>query len=143
MRVPPAERAHPRLDRGARAPVPPDRLTPRAMSHAERLAPPDLRPPVLTAAPRTERIRTVVVDDHADLARLVAARIATLVREKAASGERAVLGLATGSIPIGMYRELIRMHREEGLSFAGVTTFNLDEYYPMPPDSIHSYHRFM
>ena len=62
---------------------------------------------------------------------------------KAAAGGRAVLGLATGSTPIGVYRELIRMHREEGLSFADVVTFNLDEYYPMDPESIHSYHRFM
>ena len=54
-----------------------------------------------------------------------------------------MLGLATGSTPIGVYRELIRMHREEGLSFRGVVTFNLDEYYPMTPESIHSYHRFM
>ena len=54
-----------------------------------------------------------------------------------------MLGLATGSTPIGVYRELIRMHREEGLSFARVVTFNLDEYYPMAPGSIHSYHRFM
>jgi glucosamine-6-phosphate deaminase len=91
----------------------------------------------------TERIRTVIVDDHADIARLVANRIATLVRERAASGQKAVLGLATGSTPIGVYRELIRMHREEGLSFAHVVTFNLDEYYPMPRESIHSYYRFM
>jgi glucosamine-6-phosphate deaminase len=54
-----------------------------------------------------------------------------------------VLGLATGSTPIGVYRELIRMHREEGLTFKRVVTFNLDEYYPMKRDSIHSYHRFM
>jgi glucosamine-6-phosphate deaminase len=91
----------------------------------------------------TERIRTVIVDDHADIARLVANRIATLVRERAAAGQKAVLGLATGSTPIGVYRELIRMHREESLSFAHVVTFNLDEYYPMSRDSIHSYHRFM
>jgi glucosamine-6-phosphate deaminase len=90
-----------------------------------------------------ERIRTVVVEEHDDIARLVASRIATLIREKEAGGEQAVLGLATGSTPIGVYRELIRMHREEGLSFADVVTFNLDEYYPMKPDSIHSYHRFM
>ena len=90
-----------------------------------------------------EHIRTVVVDDHEDIARLVAMRIATLMRERAASGEQTVLGLATGSTPIGVYRELIRMHREEGLSFEHVVTFNLDEYYPMPKDSIHSYHRFM
>jgi glucosamine-6-phosphate deaminase len=101
------------------------------------------RGPSRVSAGPGERIRTVVVDDHEDIARLVASRIATLVREKEAGGERAVLGLATGSTPIGVYRELIRMHRTEGLSFAHVVTFNLDEYYPMPPDSIHSYHRFM
>ena len=90
-----------------------------------------------------ERIRTVVVDEHDDIARLVAGRIATLIRERQASGARAVLGLATGSTPIGVYRELIRMHREEGLSFANVVSFNLDEYYPMAKDSIHAYHRYM
>jgi glucosamine-6-phosphate deaminase len=90
-----------------------------------------------------ERIRTIVVNEHEDLARVVALRIATVIRERNAAGKTAVLGLATGSTPIGVYRELIRMHREEGLSFANVETFNLDEYYPMGPDTIHSYHRFM
>src|SRR5690606_40835817 len=50
-------------------------------------------------------------------------------------GRATVLGLATGSTPIGVYRELIRLHREEDLDFARVITFNLDEYWPMPPDS--------
>jgi glucosamine-6-phosphate deaminase len=90
-----------------------------------------------------ERIRTVIVDDPDDLGRLVARRIAEVIRAKLAARERPVLGLATGSTPIGAYRELIRMHVEEGLSFAQVVTFNLDEYYPMDPGSIHSYHRFM
>ncbi len=90
-----------------------------------------------------ERIRTVVVDDHEEIARLVANRIATLVRERQAANETCVLGLATGSTPIGVYRELIRMHRDEGLSFRNVVTFNLDEYFPMRRDSVHSYHRFM
>jgi glucosamine-6-phosphate deaminase len=90
-----------------------------------------------------EKIRTVVVEEHDGIARLVASRIATLIRERRASGQFAVLGLATGSTPIGVYRELIRMHREEGLSFANVITFNLDEYFPMAKDSIHSYHRYM
>jgi glucosamine-6-phosphate deaminase len=90
-----------------------------------------------------ERIHTIVVDEHEDIARLVAARIATLIEEKRAAGDTAILGLATGSTPIGVYRELIRLHREDGLSFANVVTFNLDEYYPMAPDNIHSYHRFM
>lgn len=90
-----------------------------------------------------ERIPTVIIDEHGAMARVVAGRIATLIRERAAAGKSLVLGLATGSTPIGVYRELIRLHREEGLSFRHVISFNLDEYYPMRADSIHSYHRFM
>jgi glucosamine-6-phosphate deaminase len=90
-----------------------------------------------------ERIPTVIVGDHDELGRLVACRIADLIRGRGRAGHRTVLGLATGSTPIGVYRELIRMRREEGLSFAQVVTFNLDEYYPMEPGSPHSYHRFM
>ena len=90
-----------------------------------------------------ERIPTFVLDEHEDIAHVVASRIAALIRERQAAGRRPVLGLATGSTPIGVYRELIRMHREEGLSFRNVVTFNLDEYFPMAPDNIHSYHRFM
>ena len=95
--------------------------------------------------PRTglERIPTVIVDDHDAMGRRVARHIADLVRARRAAGQRTVLGLATGSTPIGVYRELIRIHRQEGLSFADVQTFNLDEYYPMDPGSMHSYHRFM
>lgn len=55
----------------------------------------------------------------------------------------AVLGLATGSTPVGLYRELIRKHREEGLDFSKVTTFNLDEYVGLDPEHPASYHRFM
>jgi glucosamine-6-phosphate deaminase len=101
------------------------------------------RVPPTPHAVALERIRTIVVDEHEDLARLVAHRIASLIRERAATGKTAVLGLATGSTPIGVYRELIRMHRDEGLSFANVVSFNLDEYYPMAPDNLHSYHLFM
>jgi glucosamine-6-phosphate deaminase len=90
-----------------------------------------------------ERIRTVIKEDHHAIGITIAARIATLIRERAAAGRNAVLGLATGSTPIGVYRELIRLHREDGLRFANVVTFNLDEYWPMPRDSIHSYQRFM
>src|SRR6267378_761936 len=90
-----------------------------------------------------ERIPVVVEDAYDDLARRVARRMADLIRSRRDAGKRAVLGLATGSTPIGIYRELIRMHREEGLDFSDVVTFNLDEYYPMKPESIHSYHRFM
>ena len=54
-----------------------------------------------------------------------------------------MLGLATGSTPMEIYRELVRKHQHEGLSFAHVHTFNLDEYYPMQPTALQSYHRFM
>ena len=89
------------------------------------------------------QIRTVVVDSHDEMGRLIAGRMAELIRERTATGRTAVLGLASGSTPIPVYRELIRLHREEGLSFANVVTFNLDEYYGLPPDSIHSYARYM
>ncbi len=90
-----------------------------------------------------ERIPVVIAGAHEDIAGQIAGRIAAIVRERRSAGRRAVLGLATGSTPIGIYRELVRLHREEGLDFSQVETFNLDEYYPMPPDSVHSYRRFM
>ncbi|BDI29003.1 hypothetical protein CCAX7_10540 [Capsulimonas corticalis] len=80
-----------------------------------------------------------ISSDYAHVCRAVASRIADLVRAKPG----AVLGLATGSSPLGVYAELIRMHREEGLDFSRVTSFNLDEYYPMSASSEHSYHAFM
>ncbi|MDP9203632.1 MAG: glucosamine-6-phosphate deaminase [Gemmatimonadota bacterium] len=89
-----------------------------------------------------ERVPVVVVE-YDEIARTIATRIARIVKQRRAAGEHAVLGLATGSTPIGIYRELIKMHREEGLDFSDVVTFNLDEYYPMNRDSIHSYHRYM
>ena len=90
-----------------------------------------------------EKIPTVISNDPDALSVRVADRIEALMRSRASDGRQTVLGLATGSTPIGVYRELIRRHREQGLSFANVVTFNLDEYWPMPTDSIHSYHRFM
>ena len=85
----------------------------------------------------------VVIAEYDEIARIVARRIRDIIEQSRAAGKAPVLGLATGSTPIGVYRELIRMHREEGLSFSDVVTFNLDEYYPMRPDSIHSYYRYM
>ena len=93
--------------------------------------------------PYEERLPVVLTEDHQELAWRVADRIEALIRDRSAAGATAVLGLATGSTPIGVYKELIRRHRESGLSFAHVVTFNLDEYFPMEPDSIHSYHRYM
>src|SRR5438874_13226736 len=96
-----------------------------------------------TVRDEPERIPVVVAEDYDVLARGIARRIAEIVRTRAAAGRRPVLGLATGSTPVGIYRELIRMHRDEGLDLSPVVTFNLDEYYPMAPESLHSYHRFM
>ena len=90
-----------------------------------------------------EKIPTLVKSTAASAAITVAREIARLIRAKQAAGESCVLGLATGSTPIGVYRELVRMHRDEGLSFRNVTTFNLDEYYPAHPEDAYSYRRFM
>jgi glucosamine-6-phosphate deaminase len=76
-------------------------------------------------------------------AKYVAKEIDKLIRARNAAGKHTVLGLATGSTPVGLYRELIRMHKEEGLDFSRVVTFNLDEYLPMPRESPHSYFRWM
>jgi len=92
---------------------------------------------------RKERVPVRVLSDHDAIAVAVAGRMATVIRERAQEGRQAVLGLATGSTPVGVYRELIRLHREDGLDLSNVVTFNLDEYFPMNAKSIHSYHRFM
>jgi len=73
----------------------------------------------------------------------VAKEIAELIRQKQKERKPALLGLATGSSPKKVYAELIRLHKEEGLSFKNVISFNLDEYYPMQPIAPQSYHRFM
>ena len=90
-----------------------------------------------------ERIPVSVHASSAAASRAVASEIAALLRERAAQGRNAVLGLATGSTPQGVYDELVRMHREEGLSFRNAVTFNLDEYWPMRPEELQSYRRFM
>src|SRR5450432_925027 len=73
----------------------------------------------------------------------VARIISDLIKEKNAAGKKAVIGLATGSTPKSLYGELVKLHHEEGLSFKNVITFNLDQYYPMEPDALNSYHYFM
>jgi glucosamine-6-phosphate deaminase len=90
-----------------------------------------------------ERVPVTVYEQPGDASRAVAREIADLVTARAAAGKHTVLGLATGSTPVGVYDELIRLHREEGVSFRSVVTFNLDEYWPMEPDALQSYHRFM
>ena len=92
---------------------------------------------------KKEKLPTEVFQTSLHASKVVAEEIASLIRQRQGLGKMAVLGLATGSTPIRVYDELVRMHREDGLSFKNVITFNLDEYYPMDPASIHSYHRFM
>jgi glucosamine-6-phosphate deaminase len=92
---------------------------------------------------RQECIATTVFDRPYDVSLTTAQEIAALIRDRAGSGRTCVLGLATGSTPVTVYTELVRMHREEGLSFANVVTFNLDEYFPMEPRELQSYRRFM
>lgn len=92
---------------------------------------------------RFEKIHNVVFESSSQGSVLVAEEIANLIRTKQSQKKPCVLGLATGSSPIKVYEELVRMHREEGLSFENVVTFNLDEYYPMEKHNIQSYHYFM
>lgn len=92
---------------------------------------------------RNEKIHNVVFDNRLEGSKAIAREIASIIREKNAQGKKAVLGLATGSSPIKVYQELVRMHKEEGLSFKNVITFNLDEYYPMERENDQSYYYFM
>ena len=81
----------------------------------------------------------IIKDDY----EAVSAEATKLVVDRLLKKPNLVLGLATGSTPIGLYRELIRRCREDGLDFTKITTFNLDEYVGVPPDHPQSYHRFM
>jgi len=90
-----------------------------------------------------EKIPVQVYPHANDACRAVAQQIADCIRERAVAGKSCVLGLATGSTPVGVYNELVRMHQDEKLSFANVFTFNLDEYFPLQPHELQSYRRFM
>jgi glucosamine-6-phosphate deaminase len=84
-------------------------------------------------------MEVVVLPNYEEMSRAAAQIVADVLNAK----PNAVLGMATGSTPLGLYQELVRMHREEGLDFAQVTTFNLDEYVGLRPDHPQSYHYFM
>lgn len=90
-----------------------------------------------------EKINTIIHESSQEASFFVANEIAELIRQRQKQGKNVVLGLATGSTPTKVYDFLVRFHKEEGLSFKNVITFNLDEYFPMALDSIHSYVRFM
>lgn len=90
-----------------------------------------------------EKIPVKILPTSYDGSAYVAKLIAELIQQKQAAGEKCVLGLATGSTPISLYAELVRLHKTEGLSFKNVITFNLDEYYPIEQEAFQSYHNFM
>jgi glucosamine-6-phosphate deaminase len=90
-----------------------------------------------------EKIPVIITEDSKKGSIWAAQEIANLIRAKQKKKEKCVLGLATGSTPKTLYAELVRMHREEGLSFKNVVTFNLDEYYPIDNQALQSYNRFM
>jgi glucosamine-6-phosphate deaminase len=94
-------------------------------------------------ASSVERIPSEIFPNASQASGYVAEEIARLIRARQAESQQCVLGLATGSTPTQIYAELVRMHREDGLSFSNVVTFNLDEYYPMQPNELQSYVRFM
>lgn len=90
-----------------------------------------------------EKIPTVIFETSAAAAKALAQEVQELIIARQKEGQNVVLGLATGSTPVPFYRELIRLHREEGLSFQNVITFNLDEYHGLAADHPESYHQFM
>ncbi len=96
-----------------------------------------------TAAESFEKTPTTIFANSAAAAAALACEVKELILAKNRTGKPAVLGMATGSTPVPFYRELIRLHKEEGLSFKNVLTFNLDEYYGLKADHPESYARFM
>lgn len=92
---------------------------------------------------RFEKIHNEIFNNSQEASEIVAQEIAELIRSRQAKNKLCILGLATGFSPVKVYEELVRMHKEEGLSFNNVVTFNLDEYYPMSKENNQSYHYFM
>lgn len=95
-----------------------------------------------TTEERLEKITTEVFANRDKASKYVAQQIASLIKERNKLGKHTVIGLATGSTPLLVYKELIQMHKE-GLSFKNVITFNLDEYYPISREDHNSYFAFM
>jgi len=90
-----------------------------------------------------EKIPVKIFPGIKEGSRFAAEQIAAVIKSKQKKNQKCILGLATGSTPKTLYAELIRMHKEEGLSFKNVITFNLDEYYPIEKEAMQSYHNFM
>ena len=96
-----------------------------------------------TETRKFEKVSTSIFEDSNKASYKVAKEIVDTMLQKQRQGKNFVLGLATGSTPIKVYEYLVEFHQKQNVSFYNVITFNLDEYYPMTPDSIHSYVRFM
>ena len=92
---------------------------------------------------RFEKLHNVVFDSPDQASKIVAAEIADIIKKKNSNAEKCILGLSTGSSPISVYKELVRLHENEGLTFRNVVTFNLDEYCDIKEDDINSYHFYM
>ena len=90
-----------------------------------------------------EKIKTSIFNDTLQASEVVATKIAETIKGRASINKHVVLGLATGSTGIKVYEHLVNLHKNDGLRFSNVITFNLDEYFPMQPNSIQSYRRFM
>ena len=99
--------------------------------------------PGINEETRFEKLHTVTFDDSKIGSNLIAKEICDLVKSKQEKGKKCVLGFATGSSPILIYKEIIRIHKEESLSFKNVIAFNLDEYYPIKANDKNSYYHFM
>ncbi len=92
---------------------------------------------------RYEKIPTDIYANADDAVVEIARDIVEMIQKKALRGEPFVLGLATGSTTSGLYEQLVRLHKEEGVSFKNVHTFNIDEFYPISPDALQSHYRYM
>ena len=99
--------------------------------------------PGINQQTRFEKIHTVIFDNSSVASKLIAREIADLIISKQKKNKECILGLATGSSPITIYNELVKIHQTEKLSFKNVVTFNLDEYYPISKTNKKSYHSFM
>lgn len=99
--------------------------------------------PGINEETRFEKLHTVTFDNSNEASLLIAREICDLIKSKQEKKKNCVVGFATGSSPTKVYQEIIRIHKEESLSFYNVIAFNLDEYYPIEKDDNNSYHHFM
>ncbi len=115
----------------------------KTMNHTLEQKQPPVAPRATHEGSKFEKVPVEIAETAEWAVQRIADEIAELIRSTQAKGEPCVLGLATGSSPVGLYNRLVQMHQQEGLSFRNVITYNLDEYFPMEPHELQSYVRFM